>query len=163
MSAWQELLEAAREFHAAHPHREHDCRLGRALEAFPETPSLFDPPAEPEFDPDALTEDRIGGFRKTDPDTSRKGAVFVFPRSGSQRCEAFLAIAQAGERGATVSDVLRATRGRHEVMSTRMSELKRGGFARVIGERMGDHGTMQDVLVATSEGIAEARKRGVLA
>lgn len=147
---WNELLEASRDFHARTPHTFAGCRLCEALRLFPETPTLFDPPA-PQFDPDALDRNELGGFRATDPATSRKSAVGVYPRSGTQRHRAFLAILAAGERGATVSEVIERTGLPHQTVSTRISELKRGGWVEPRGERVGSFGTMQDVLVATEK------------
>jgi hypothetical protein len=163
MNAWEELLGAAREFHEQHPHG-YECRLCVALAAFSETPTLFDAPLEePPFDPLAVDRNDIGGFRATDPSTSRRSAIDIYPKTGSMRGRAFAVILAAGDRGATVSEVIASTGIPHQTISTRLSELKRGGWVVARGERRGDHGMAQDVLVATDKARAEAAARRGLA
>ena len=150
MNPWEELLEAARDFHSArHSSPIAACRLCAALEAFPTELTLFaapipDPPAIPE-----ITANHLGGFRSTDPSTSRKAALDNYPRSGTQRARCFAAILMAGDRGATCAEVMDATDLAHQSASTRLSELKRGGWVVVAGERTGELGAKQEVLVAT--------------
>lgn len=150
MNPWDELLEASREFHSArHSSPTTACRLCAALEAFPAELTLFaapipDPPDIPE-----ITANRLGGFRSTDPSTSRKAALDNYPRSGTQRARCFAAILTAGDRGATCAEVMDATDLAHQSASTRLSELKRGGWVVASGERTGELGAKQEVLVAT--------------
>lgn len=148
---WNELLEAARDFHSRIAHHCGSCRLAAALSRFAATPTLFDPPIPDPFDPEALDRNELGGFRATDPATSRKSAVSVYPRSGTQRYRAFASILATGERGATVSELIETTGLPHQTISTRVSELKRGGWVEPRGERTGDFGTAQTVHVATAK------------
>jgi hypothetical protein len=74
-----------------------------------------------------------GGSRRTDPSTSQKAAFDAAPRTGTQRAVALRAIASAGGQGMTYWDVERAT-GITGVWK-RLSELKQGGWIKVIDTR----------------------------
>lgn len=91
---------------------------------------------------------RRGGSRNSDPDTSKRGGVDVYPRSGSQRWMALMAIAVAGDRGATYGDVEDATKIRG--VWKRISELKQGGWIETSGTRVIEEtGSEGDVYILT--------------
>lgn len=67
----------------------------------------------------------LGGFRSTDPDTSREAALVNYPHSGSQREALLWMVHDAGERGLTF-DEARAL-GLYAA-DRRLPELRRGGW-----------------------------------
>jgi hypothetical protein len=79
-------------------------------------------------------EDKLAGFRGSDPDTSRKGALDVYPRASSYRHKALIAIAKSGDKGMTYEEVEHAT-GINSVWK-RLSELRDGGWIYEAGERV---------------------------
>lgn len=90
----------------------------------------------------------VGGARGGDPDTSKKAAFDIYPRSGSYRHRALLAVARAGARGATYDEVADATG--IEGVWKRLSELKQGGWLTTSGHRkVGSTGSDADVYVLT--------------
>jgi hypothetical protein len=92
-----------------------------------------------------------GGFRHSDPNTSRKAAFDVLPRTGSQRLRALQAVAVASPGGYTYEEVEQAT-GISGVWK-RLSELKQGGWIRVIGQRkIESTGSEGDIYALTEKG-----------
>lgn len=90
-------------------------------------------------DLDDLIEDRpdansIGGFRSSDPDTSRKGAIDAYPLSGSQKWKILVAIYKSGPQGLTYEEVEQKTgiKNAHK----RISDLKNGNWVYDEGERL---------------------------
>lgn len=83
---------------------------------------------------DKIQDPTIGGFRGSDPDTSRKGAIDVYPRSGSYRYKALIEIAKSGDQGLTYHQVEEKT-GLKSVWK-RLSELRDGGWIYEAGERL---------------------------
>lgn len=129
MSAWFALLDAARE--VENP----PLGLVRALQPFPVAPSLFEPlpdrPPEPFAGggspaPDAPDANHLGGFRSSDPSTSRISALRNYPRSGTQRSRILDLALDLGD--VTTFECLGRLGLRHETASTRISELVRGGW-----------------------------------
>lgn len=172
LGPWAELLEASREFHLLRSHAcSTGCRLGRALEAFPEIPSLFDPVIDPPSlpplsDPDA---DEVGSARRSDPDTSKKAAHDSMPGQGTQK-RAVLDFAFGSEKGIACFDVrfwardleesasakVRALR-EHQTASRRITDLCEGGWLEDSGERRLSpiSGREQIVWVVTERGRRE--------
>lgn len=95
-------------------------------------------------------ENAPGGSRPSDPDTSRRAAWVHYPKSGSQRHRALLAIARAGAKGATASEV-GGTTGIPGVWK-RVSELKRGGWVIVDGGRYAENGHYAEVYKISAKG-----------
>lgn len=94
---------------------------------------------------------RLPGFRSTDPDTSRKGAIDAYPRVKSQRHKALIAIAKAGDHGLTDEEV--EEKVGIEGVWKRCSELVQGGFVEEAGERrVKKSGSMGRVLKLTPRG-----------
>lgn len=104
---------------------------------------------------EAPDKNKLGGFRKSDPSTSRKAAMQHYPRSGSQRHKALIYIAAMsvnGRQGATYEDVQNAT-GINGVWK-RLSELSEAGWIEIKGERMiEDTGSMGGVYFVTEKGL----------
>lgn len=97
------------------------------------------------------SENGIGGFRGGDPDTSRKGAIDVYPRSGSHRHAALLSIARSGAKGRTYAEVEEDT-GIKGIWK-RISELKEGGWVVPFGERLvRETGSRADIYHLTKRG-----------
>lgn len=67
--------------------------------------------------------DRIGKFGHKSPSTSRKAAVAVYPKSGSQRHRLILLIAQSESRGLTCDEAEKVTGLPHQSASARWNEL----------------------------------------
>ena len=159
---WLELLAAAREAHAMRPHQ----RLGWALEAFPEVPSLFDPPLPlpPPVPTVGLEENTLGAFRASDPDTSRQAAIGVLPRTGSQKVKIFEEAVQAGERGICTFEIVKRLNIAHQSASKRIGELHHNVM--VISPsgrtRISPLGAKQEVYVVNELGLKIARERGLL-
>lgn len=96
----------------------------------------------------------LPGFRKGDPDTSRRGALDAFPRTGTQRAAALMAIAHS--RGLTYYEVQQAT-GISGIWK-RISELKEGGWIEVIGQRfIPETGSEADVYRITDAALRNAK------
>jgi hypothetical protein len=103
------------------------------LVAVQQQPGLFDTlSAEPEAPTSALfgddpTANALGGFRGSDPSTSREAALGNYPKSGSQRHEILLALFKAGSHGLTFDEA----REQLDIYSTdrRLDELVKGGWA----------------------------------
>lgn len=96
--------------------------------------------------PDA---NHIGGFREGDPDTSRKGALDAYPRSGSQRWRALLTI-HAAPDGLNYAEV--ESRTGIKGIWKRISELKDGGWVVARGERfIPESQSMGDVYYTTEK------------
>lgn len=98
------------------------------------------------------SENAVGGVRRSDPSTSTDAALANFPNSGGQRHAALEAIAARGLRGATRDELQRDTGLDLQSLSPRVSELKRGGWVEVDGERASDTGTPMEVYVLTAKG-----------
>lgn len=131
MNSWLELLAAAREFHddkATHS-KDASCRLCRVL-AVLEEPTLFgdDPPAISRAPLGEHDANALGGFRAGDHETSRKAAIYNYPRSGNQRHRILMALAAAGEHGLITDEMLELTRIPYVSASARVTELCDGGW-----------------------------------
>lgn len=101
------------------------------------------------------TANHIGAFRRTDSTTSRKAAVGVFPRSGTQRGRVLRALRDAGEYGATSAEIEAATAIIYRSLTPRIGELKAGGWIVSTGRtRTGNMGAEQEVLVLTEKAHA---------
>lgn len=113
---------------------------------------------------DLLEEDAIGGFRGSDPDTSRKGALDVYPRSASYRHQALIAIAKSGDRGMTYEEVEEKT-GINSVWK-RLSELRDGGWIYEAGERVvkstGSQATIWKMTQKAERHIETKERAGVI-
>lgn len=113
---------------------------------------------------DLFVGNEIGGFRGGDPDTSRKGALDVYPRSGKHKHKILLAIARSGDQGMTYEEVESETgiKNAHK----RISELQQGGWLRSAGERLATKtGSMSNIWVITERAehfIETKEKAGVL-
>lgn len=108
--------------------------------------------------------DAIGGFRDGDLDTSRKGAVDAYPRSGNHRHKILIAIAKSGDQGMTYEEVEETTgiKNAHK----RISELSQGDWVQSAGERMAKKtGSMSNIWVITNRAerwIETKERAGVL-
>lgn len=86
-------------------------------------------------------ENRIGGFRKGDPSTSQKGALDVFPRSGTQRNRIVAALWNAesvkGDPHPMNHEDIRKAADFPVGTGVwkRMSELERGGWVNAYGQK----------------------------
>jgi DNA-binding transcriptional ArsR family regulator len=89
--------------------------------------------------------------RTTDPATSRQAALEALPRQGAQRRRILEAIAQTGIRGVTYDDVSERLAMRGVSVSTRISELARGGWIEARGERRTSADALATVWVATEK------------
>lgn len=104
----------------------------------------------------AVAEDAPGGARTSDPDTSKRAAKRHVGKSGTQRHSIYMAIENAGERGMTSDEAVRATG--IEGGWKRISELHDWGFIAVAGERTALRSdNMVQVYVSTIAGRASAR------
>lgn len=95
--------------------------------------------------------------RSTDPATSRQAALEALPRQGAQRRRILEAIASTGIRGLTYDDVSERLQMRGVSVSTRISELARGGWIEARGERRTSAGAQATVWVATGKAIEALR------
>jgi hypothetical protein len=101
-------------------------------------------------------QERLGGFRRSDPDTSKKAAFDVVPRAGSQRRKALEALLD--HDGLTYAGV-EAITGINGVWK-RLSELKQGGWIEVRGtRRILETGSEGDVYYPTVKAISWRKKR----
>lgn len=98
------------------------------------------------FDLTALVPPRTK-HRSADPSTSRRAALAAAPRAGSQR-ERILAAIVAAPAGLNYDEASEATGIVGVSVSTRISELARGGWIVRNGERETRAGGMADVWVA---------------
>lgn len=102
-------------------------------------------------DPDEQT---IGAFHGPDvgaPDTERKAALDVYPRTGTQRRAVLDFIATAGDRGATDDEAREATGVRRA--RTRRHELMEGGWVEDSGrQRKLQTGNLAEIWVLTDAG-----------
>jgi hypothetical protein len=92
-------------------------------------------------------ENKRGGFRRTDPKTSKKAAFEATPRTGSQRRAALEAILARQPHGSTYEDVVRDTGNKGAWK--RISELKQGGWIHPMGVRKVSTGSLADVYYPT--------------
>lgn len=98
------------------------------------------------------TKPGLGGFRRTDPDTSRLAAVQVYPRTGTQRERVLMAIHGAGDTGAIPYEIEAATGINYRSLTPRIGELKAGGWVAGTGDtRTGNMGAEQEILVVTEK------------
>lgn len=104
-------------------------------------------------------QNRMPGFRRSDPGTSKKGAFDAYPRSGSQRWKALMAVRSTYPRGATYEEVVKAT-GINGVWK-RLSELKQGGWITARGQRRVSTGSEADIYYLTVKGSDALEKRGL--
>lgn len=106
----------------------------------------------------------LGGFRSSDPDTSRKGAIDAYPRTNSQRWKALIEIAKSGDVGLTYAEVELKT-DVNDVWK-RLSELRDGGWIKESGERVvKGTGSLATIWKLTPKGerhIETKEKAGVL-
>ena len=109
--------------------------------------------------PDAIDANAVGGARTTDPNTSKEAATQVFPRSGTQRYEIFMAILRAGERGLTAHEACAEACVEYRSGTPRIGELKNGGWVVSLAHvtRLSPMQANAEVLVATDKGVREAR------
>ncbi len=109
-------------------------------------------------------EKEIGGFRGSDPDTSRKGALDVYPRSASYRHKALIAVARSGDRGMTYEEVEQKI-GINSIWK-RLSELRDGGWIYEGGERVvkstGSQATIWKITPKAERHIETKEKAGVI-
>ena len=89
-------------------------------------------------------ENRLAGFRSTDPKTSRSGAIANYPRSGSQRWECLLTIARAGATGMTAHEVEQETQ--INGVWKRVSELHADGWIADTGRTRMTRGGAQGIV-----------------
>jgi hypothetical protein len=118
-----------------------------------------------EDDPNApFNNGKLPGFRSTDPDTSRKGAIDVYPRAGSYRYKALIEIAKAGDQGLTYDQIERKT-GIKSVWK-RLSELRDGDWIYEAGERLvqatGSMATIWKITARAERHIETKEKAGVI-
>lgn len=109
-----------------------------------------------EFDriEDKPDENKIGGFRKGGPSTSKAAAIQIYPRTGSQRYRILMAIRQAGDHGLTAHETAEATGILYRSVTPRIGELKNGGWVRANGKtRRSDMNMQVEVLVLTPKAI----------
>lgn len=120
--------------------------------------------AEGQRDLEESIKDEIGGFRSSDPDTSRKGALDVYPRSGSQRWKALIAIAKSGDHGLTYAEIELKT-DVNDVWK-RLSELRDGGWIKESGERVvkgtGSMATIWKITPRAERHLETKERAGVL-
>ena len=93
--------------------------------------------------------------RCTDPPTSRRAALAAAPRAGSQRERILDAIISA-PAGLNYDEASEATSIVGVSVSTRISELARGGFIERNGTRETRAGGQADVWIATAAGRGRA-------
>jgi hypothetical protein len=100
------------------------------------------------------------GVRTTDPETSRAAAKLNYPRRGSQRHKALMAIANAGSGGLTASEIEAKTDVPFRSLTPRLGELKNMRLIKCDDgkTRTGPMGAQQDVLVLTWLGAAQVRR-----
>lgn len=102
-----------------------------------------------EHDPTANAQ---GGARGSDPGTSKKAARDIYPRSGSQRHKALMAVASKGDTGAIADDVSEITGIEWRSITPRLGELKKHGWVEPRGDtREGRMGAQQEVIVITEK------------
>lgn len=102
---------------------------------------------------------RLGAFAR-DPETSRQAALDNYPRSGKQRHQVFVAVAEAGERGAISDEIADALGIRLYSAKPRLIELRRGGWVRKNGKtRPSETNSQVDVHVLTEKGAREFMSR----
>lgn len=94
--------------------------------------------------------------RTSDPATSKQANYHNAGRRGSQKRRILDAVAAADVRGLTADEAARVTRLPLNSVSTRMSELVRGGFVAYSqgGERRTQRGEKATVYIATPKGKA---------
>lgn len=106
----------------------------------------------------------LGGFRSSDPETSRKGAIDAYPRTASQRWKALIEISKSGDQGLTYAEVELKT-DVNDVWK-RLSELRDGGWIEESGERVvkgtGSMATIWKVTPKAERHIETKEKAGVL-
>lgn len=88
--------------------------------------------------------------RNTDPATSRRAALAAAPRAGSQR-ERILAAITAAPAGLNYDEASEATGIVGVSVSTRISELARGGWIEQSGERETSSGGQATVWIASEK------------
>jgi hypothetical protein len=111
----------------------------------------------------AVDDEVAGPARHTDPGTSKKAGKEGVGRFGTLRYNVFVAIAKAGDYGATATELEQTTGIDWRSMTPRVGELKRWGYVTTSGAtRKGDRGADQDVCVLTEKGKAEARALNIL-
>jgi len=102
----------------------------------------------------------LPGFRRTDPTTSRKAALDVYPRTGNQRGRALVAIIKSPS-GATYAEVQAETSVNG--IWKRISELKQNGWIEARGRRVvPETGSEADVYFPTERAIRWAYAEGIL-
>jgi hypothetical protein len=165
---WLTLLATARSYYEQST-SENRRLLGWALEAFPDQPTLFD--AVPDY-PDleslgleeellGVDENAMGGFRATDPETSREGAAFVYPRTGYARHRLFVQLLPVWPEGLDSHQLVDLTGIRLNNVTSRMSELKnKAKLVDGIKKHIGVCGSPVMVWAVNERGIAEAKARG---
>jgi hypothetical protein len=140
VNAWTELLEAAREYRAATRGEIAQWRknaLGRvsrrldaailAIDSVGDQPSLFDQEPKVVVLSD-LSKPEIGKFRATDPDTSREAAVAMYPHAKTLQRKLLTTAYNRPDRSICAFEAMQATGLDHNNASTRLSELKGGGW-----------------------------------
>lgn len=94
--------------------------------------------------------------RTTDPNTSKTANYHNAGRRGSQKRRILEAVVEAGVRGLTADEAAKVTRLPLNSVSTRFSELVRGGFVVYSqgGERRTERGEKATVYIPTPKGQA---------
>ena len=95
---------------------------------------------------------KLGLFHKRGSETARKAALDNYPRSGTQRLEVLLAVAAAGEDGATSDEISTQYNIRLYSVKPRMFELRQGKWLMINGTtRPSDTGSAVDVHYLTDK------------
>jgi hypothetical protein len=104
-------------------------------------------------------DDRIGAFHgpaAASPETERRAAIEVYPRSGTARRRVLDYIAASGDRGATDEEISLALRMRLYTAAPRRNELLRDGWVEDSDRRRRTTtGARAAVWVLTSAGRAQ--------
>lgn len=108
-----------------------------------------------------LDQNIIGGFRSTDPPTSKLAAVYVWPRTGNQRHRLLVPLLHEHPKGLDTHQLSALTAIPWQTASTRLSELQhKAKLVDKIGERKGKLGAINSIWAANARAMREARERG---
>jgi uracil-DNA glycosylase family 4 len=106
----------------------------------------------PAPEPNMIDDNSVGLWSGSDPDTSKRAALAVFPKAGTQRRAVYDIIAAAPD-GLTDDEIARATKMDYNSFGPRRRELVTGGWVFDSGrERPGDSGVKQMVWLAKPGG-----------
>lgn len=102
----------------------------------------------------------LGPFQADAADTSRKAALYNYPRSGTQRHKILTAIVAAGARGMTRDEIAGALHLPDSSTDARVLELKAGEWLKETDDvRRTRSGGEAHVLVATLKGVEAVREK----